>query len=45
VLEGAFTSKTSRVFDSDRILVRHTEEYRTKESQKAEATENERCNS
>ena len=45
VLEGAFASTTSRVFDSDRILVRHTEEYRTKESQKAEATENERCNS
>lgn len=43
VLEGAFVSTTSRVFGSDRIIVRHTEEYRTKESQKAEATENERC--
>jgi cytochrome c-type biogenesis protein CcmE len=43
VLEGAFASKTSDTFDSDRIIVRHTEEYRTKASQKAEATEKERC--
>jgi cytochrome c-type biogenesis protein CcmE len=44
VLEGAFASAASRTFDSDHILVRHTEEYRTKASQKAEATERERCN-
>jgi cytochrome c-type biogenesis protein CcmE len=43
VLEGRFPTSASRVFESDRILVRHTEEYRTKESQKAEATERERC--
>ena len=43
VLEGAFVAGTERTFDSDRILIRHTEEYRTKESQKAEATERERC--
>lgn len=42
VLEGAF-ARGSDTFDSDRILVRHTEEYRTKESQKAEATDQERC--
>lgn len=42
VLEGHFTGKTG-AFDSDRILIRHTSEYRTKESQKAEATEKERC--
>lgn len=43
VLEGAFAGGSSTTFESDRILVRHTEEYRTKESQKAEATERERC--
>ena len=43
VLEGAFATRTSSTFDSDRIMVRHTEEYRTKASQKAEATEKERC--
>ena len=44
VLEGHFTGRTGP-FESDRIIIRHTEEYRTKESQKAEATEKERCNS
>jgi cytochrome c-type biogenesis protein CcmE len=44
VLEGHFNGKTGP-FVSDRIIIRHTEEYRTKESQKAEATEKERCNS
>jgi cytochrome c-type biogenesis protein CcmE len=42
VLEGAF-AKGSDTFESDRIIVRHTTEYRTKQSQKAEATEKERC--
>jgi cytochrome c-type biogenesis protein CcmE len=44
VLEGRFTDATGP-FKSDRIIIRHTEEYRTKESQKAEATEKERCGS
>jgi cytochrome c-type biogenesis protein CcmE len=44
VLEGHFAG-TGSAFQSDRIIIRHTEEYRTKESQKAEATEKERCNS
>ena len=43
VLEGAFVSATADTFASDRIIVRHTEEYRTDESQQAEATEAERC--
>ena len=43
VLEGAYRSATSDTFASDRIIVRHTEEYRTDESQEAEATERERC--
>jgi cytochrome c-type biogenesis protein CcmE len=42
VLEGAF-AKGADTFESDSIIVRHTSEYRTKESQKAEATEKERC--
>lgn len=44
VLEGHFTGPTG-AFQSNTIIIRHTEEYRTKESQKAEATEKERCNS
>ena len=43
VLEGSFPSRSARTFESDKILVRHTEEYRTKASEKAEATEKERC--
>lgn len=43
VLEGAYASAASDTFASDRIIVRHTEEYRTDESQAAEATEQERC--
>lgn len=43
VLEGAFLAGTEQTFASDRIIVRHTEEYRTDESQRAEATEAERC--
>jgi cytochrome c-type biogenesis protein CcmE len=42
VLEGAFAKGTD-TFVSDRIIIRHTAEYRTKASQKAEATEKERC--
>ena len=44
VLEGHFTGPTG-AYVSDRIIIRHTNEYRTKESQKAEATEKERCSS
>ena len=43
VLEGAFVQGTERTFGSDRIIVRHTDEYRTEESQKAESVEAERC--
>lgn len=43
VVEGAFVEGTERDFASDRIIVRHTEDYRTEESQRAEATEAERC--
>jgi cytochrome c-type biogenesis protein CcmE len=43
MLEGAFASARSETFESDKIIVRHTEEYRTDESQQAEATERERC--
>lgn len=43
VVEGAFLEGTDKTFHSDRIIVRHTEEYRTDESQRAEATEAERC--
>ena len=45
VLEGSFPSKTAKTFESNKILVRHTAEYRTKASEKAEATEKERCSS
>jgi cytochrome c-type biogenesis protein CcmE len=44
VLEGHFAGPTG-AYESDRIIIRHTTEYRTKASQKAEATEKERCNS
>jgi cytochrome c-type biogenesis protein CcmE len=46
VLEGGFAAAAGEAaprYDSDRIIVRHTEEYRTEESQEAEATERERC--
>lgn len=43
VLEGSFPSRTAATFESTRILVRHTAGYRTKASQRAEATEKERC--
>ncbi|HMC68684.1 MAG TPA: cytochrome c maturation protein CcmE [Mycobacteriales bacterium] len=43
VLEGAFVAGSDKTFASDRIIIRHTEQYRTDESQKAEATDKERC--
>ena len=43
VLEGSFPSRSASTFESNKILVRHTTEYRTKESQKAEATQKELC--
>jgi cytochrome c-type biogenesis protein CcmE len=42
VLEGAFAAHGD-TFRSDRIIVRHTEEYRTDESQNAEAINQEAC--
>jgi cytochrome c-type biogenesis protein CcmE len=43
VLEGAFVAGSAKTFDSDRILIRHTEQYRTKASENAEMTQKERC--
>lgn len=43
VLQGAFVAGSAKTFTSNDIIVRHTEEYRTEESQKAESTEEERC--
>jgi cytochrome c-type biogenesis protein CcmE len=45
VLEGAFQAGSAKTFTADRVLIRHTEEYRTEESQRAEATDAERCDS
>jgi cytochrome c-type biogenesis protein CcmE len=45
VLEGAFVAGSAKTFAADRVLIRHTEEYRTEESQRAEATDAERCDS
>jgi len=45
VLEGAFVAGSAKTFDSDRILIRHTEQYRTKASENAEVTAKERCSS
>ena len=45
VLQGSFVPGTAKTFTSNDIIVRHTEEYRTEESQKAESTEAERCSS
>jgi cytochrome c-type biogenesis protein CcmE len=42
VLEGRF-EEGSDVFDSDRIMVRHTEEYRTKEGDRLALAEREVC--
>ena len=42
ILGGAFAPGGEQ-FRSDEIKVRHTEEYRTEESEQAEATERERC--
>ena len=43
VLEGSFAAGSTKTFDSDRIIIRHTEQYRTKQSQQAEQTDKERC--
>lgn len=43
VLEGAFVAGSEKTFASDRILIRHTEQYRSSASEKAEATDKERC--
>ena len=42
VLEGHFQDGTD-VFESDRIMVRHTEEYRTEERARLEEAEQEAC--
>jgi cytochrome c-type biogenesis protein CcmE len=42
VLEGRF-EEGSDVFASDRIMVRHTEEYRTEERERLEEAEQEAC--
>jgi cytochrome c-type biogenesis protein CcmE len=42
VLEGHF-AKGSDVFESDRIMVRHTEEYRTEERDRLDLAEREVC--
>ena len=42
VLEGHFQDG-SDVFESDRIMVRHTEEYRTKERDRLDLAEREAC--
>lgn len=43
VLEGAFASASDTTFESDRVIIRHTAEYRTKQSEEAEQTDKERC--
>jgi cytochrome c-type biogenesis protein CcmE len=43
VLEGHFQDGTD-VFESDRIMVRHTEEYRTEERDRLDLAEREACN-
>ena len=43
VLEGYFQDGTD-VFESDRIMVRHTEEYRTEERDRLDLAEREACN-
>jgi len=42
VLEGHF-AEHSKVFESDRILVKHTEQYRTKQSARLALAEKEAC--
>ena len=42
VLEGAFLAEGD-TYDSDRIIVKHTEEYRTDRSKDAEQSYEERC--
>ena len=42
VLEGEFQRGSAKTYASDRIMVRHTDNYRTEESKQAE-TDAERC--
>jgi cytochrome c-type biogenesis protein CcmE len=42
VLEGSFVEGSS-TYDSDRVIIKHTEDYRTDESEKAEQSYEERC--
>ena len=42
VLEGSFV-QGSDTFDSDRVIIKHTEDYRTDESEQAERSYEERC--
>jgi cytochrome c-type biogenesis protein CcmE len=44
VLEGAFV-RGSNDYDSDRVIIKHTEEYRTEESEDAEKSYEDRCGS
>jgi cytochrome c-type biogenesis protein CcmE len=44
VLEGAF-ERGSNDYDSDRVIIKHTEEYRTEESEDAEKSYEDRCGS
>jgi cytochrome c-type biogenesis protein CcmE len=43
VLEGRFADAPSEAYESDRILVRHTNEYRTDEADRLELAEREAC--
>ena len=43
VLEGHYAAPPSDVYESDKIFVRHTSEYRTDESQRLEEAETEAC--
>jgi cytochrome c-type biogenesis protein CcmE len=44
VLEGAF-ARGSSTYDSDRILIKHTEKYQSAESKQAQQTQQEACRS
>lgn len=43
VLEGHYAAPPSDVYDSDKIFVRHTSDYRTDESERLEEAETEAC--
>ena len=42
VLEGSFV-EGSKTYDSDRVIIKHTENYQTDESERAEQSYKERC--